>query len=706
MILPFQLSAQIEWEEMQPHNAASIIPILVTDDDRIYGKLEHSNKLFYSEDMAETWTLLYEGEFMDQRFPKGSLKVLKDDNDRGLWLLYRSNLYKFNDTSLDFELQIDASAGEWILDFAFLPNGNMILARSGNLEVRDENNEFVNSINWFTHHAQLIINKDEDRHYVIHGFGSNEFMTWFDSELNGVQELNTYPTPSENSSYKINNHVIYCDKGYTEDGMTWVAYENNLDGLFDISKEGNLYLFENNDLYYSTDRGKTMELINENVSFGYLNSSNFISSIKSNGIFINQDDCGEINNYLIDGPNNEPQNISNLFNVGHPHSSSVRAFDKDNLIASSCYFRDSTYLIHPSFEDWGTLYKYENTAYYILDDFEFTSNGNLISDGEYMSIDGGLDLYSWYQEMNPSSIIYLDGDLIYNNDSLYIIHGNKLYSSYNFGLDWNINVLENFFYVQNNQVIIASKFIFELDYDYQNGLTSIKKHNLAGELIEETVVDDITFESQIYSSFSGEEIFIITDDWTSGQELFMSADDGKTFQELNFPSLNNNYFNHLFHIDRLNNLFVVTDNIIYISRNLGQTWEDISPLNEDLIYVNDISLGYDNHLYLATTGTPILRSKNTVDNLDVNNENLTEEINAVRIIPNPAKDFFEIVSDQLNISSIQVFNSNGSAVKVYQNIHGRKNFRLDTSLYSPGIYFVEIQHENGEAAYKKVFIVD
>jgi len=79
MILPFQLSAQIEWEEMQPHNAASIIPILVTDDDRIYGKLEHSNKLFYSEDMAETWTLLYEGEFMDQRFPKGSLKVLKDD---------------------------------------------------------------------------------------------------------------------------------------------------------------------------------------------------------------------------------------------------------------------------------------------------------------------------------------------------------------------------------------------------------------------------------------------------------------------------------------------------------------------------------------------------------------------------------------------------------------------------------------------------
>jgi len=94
------------------------------------------------------------------------------------------------------------------------------------------------------------------------------------------------------------------------------------------------------------------------------------------------------------------------------------------------------------------------------------------------------------------------------------------------------------------------------------------------------------------------------------------------------------------------------------------------------------------------------------DCLEVNNENLIEELNTVNIIPNPAKDFFEIVSDKLNISSIQVFNSNGSAVKDFRNIHGRKNFRVDTSLYSPGIYFVEIQHENGEAAYKKVFIVD
>jgi len=94
------------------------------------------------------------------------------------------------------------------------------------------------------------------------------------------------------------------------------------------------------------------------------------------------------------------------------------------------------------------------------------------------------------------------------------------------------------------------------------------------------------------------------------------------------------------------------------------------------------------------------------DCMEVNNENLIEKLNTVNIIPNPAKDFFEIVSDKLNISSIQVFNSNGSAVKDFRNIHGRKNFRVDTSLYCPGIYFVEIQHENGEAAYKKVFIVD
>ncbi|MCD4729239.1 MAG: T9SS type A sorting domain-containing protein [Bacteroidales bacterium] len=77
------------------------------------------------------------------------------------------------------------------------------------------------------------------------------------------------------------------------------------------------------------------------------------------------------------------------------------------------------------------------------------------------------------------------------------------------------------------------------------------------------------------------------------------------------------------------------------------------------------------------------------------------EINSIRISPNPAKDFVVIQSDQI-IQNISLMNLSGQILWEYSEI-SKQNFSLPLRKYNPGIYIIRIEIE-GDLIYRKIII--
>lgn len=89
-------------------------------------------------------------------------------------------------------------------------------------------------------------------------------------------------------------------------------------------------------------------------------------------------------------------------------------------------------------------------------------------------------------------------------------------------------------------------------------------------------------------------------------------------------------------------------------------------------------------------------------NVDFATLSVNDEIaSKFNIYPNPAKDFINIESRNINISSVNVFNILGTKVIEQKEL---TNSKLDVSALSNGIYFLKISADNGTVT--KKFIVE
>jgi PKD repeat protein len=81
------------------------------------------------------------------------------------------------------------------------------------------------------------------------------------------------------------------------------------------------------------------------------------------------------------------------------------------------------------------------------------------------------------------------------------------------------------------------------------------------------------------------------------------------------------------------------------------------------------------------------------------------EQNGIRIIPNPAADQFEIITENHgnNISTIIIYNNSGSVIIKHQNINSCKKV-INSTAFDNGLYIIEVIFKNGKSSFLKVMI--
>ncbi|MEO8211352.1 MAG: T9SS type A sorting domain-containing protein [bacterium] len=97
---------------------------------------------------------------------------------------------------------------------------------------------------------------------------------------------------------------------------------------------------------------------------------------------------------------------------------------------------------------------------------------------------------------------------------------------------------------------------------------------------------------------------------------------------------------------------------------------------------------------IGSTTRQLLLNVNSLIGIDENEFN-----NSISIYPNPVSNTLYLLSPELNINKINIFNSTGSCI--YSDEIKNVNSEINVSNLSKGIYFLELITENGNI-YKKV----
>lgn len=130
-------------------------------------------------------------------------------------------------------------------------------------------------------------------------------------------------------------------------------------------------------------------------------------------------------------------------------------------------------------------------------------------------------------------------------------------------------------------------------------------------------------------------------------------------------------------------------------------------VNNELVAENTTDLSYsfnaENALYIAEVVAMYDNDRSSVG--VVQTFNLTVDVNEYQentynIYPNPADNYVRIVGD--NIRTVNIYNCLGALVDSFEI--NDNNLEISTSKYNTGIYFINIQQNNGETSTKKLVI--
>ena len=130
-------------------------------------------------------------------------------------------------------------------------------------------------------------------------------------------------------------------------------------------------------------------------------------------------------------------------------------------------------------------------------------------------------------------------------------------------------------------------------------------------------------------------------------------------------------------------------------------------VNNELVAENTTDLSYsfnaENALYIAEVVAMYDNDRSSVGVVQI--FNLTVDVNEYQentynIYPNPADNYVRIVGD--NIRTVNIYNCLGALVDSFET--NDNNLEISTSKYNTGIYFINIQQNNGETSTKKLVI--
>jgi len=149
-----------------------------------------------------------------------------------------------------------------------------------------------------------------------------------------------------------------------------------------------------------------------------------------------------------------------------------------------------------------------------------------------------------------------------------------------------------------------------------------------------------------------------------------------------------------------NVLMYNTDQII-ISQDQGETWYDITPENDDLWLISDMTVSYDNYLYLATIGSGVLKYSCKLDSDIIDCDPLkpasTEDVSFL-VYPNPFIDHVNLEMEDFDNFEVNIFDMKGLLIQ-----NNKNTSRVELKSFSPGVYILEVSDLNStRKIYEKI----
>ncbi|MBP6695648.1 MAG: T9SS type A sorting domain-containing protein, partial [Saprospiraceae bacterium] len=198
--------------------------------------------------------------------------------------------------------------------------------------------------------------------------------------------------------------------------------------------------------------------------------------------------------------------------------------------------------------------------------------------------------------VNHNEHVYL------KNNKLYIIepglmHTSEDYLNINLSLEFNNTNTSKSFPTGNDKLIQQGSY----------GLRLLDPTNSTTKPL--SVIYPIALES----SYAGKNIYVLTIT-SAGQPnkqaliFHNSTDEGNTFITDTIIIKQGNINFQKVIIDHKENIYILLDDKILATFDLGNTWMDITPKDAGLQSVTDISISFDNYIYISTRGLGILRT--------------------------------------------------------------------------------------------------
>jgi len=557
--------------------------INIFPDGLILAYTDYPYNLYMSTDLGESWNLV---ETNGQIIRSNSFFSAHVGLDGLNYFSYREVIFQIDKDMNVLVPVFELEEYGYIEDFNFLPNGNLVVAESRSFRLYNENFQLIKELDWWTHSADILIGQD-GKHYVTNSHGASYSILEFNDNIELSEEI---AIPSSQSFYFINGR-IYADRRYSNDGgVTWENYisvNSSYTSLYAVS-ENRLLLDAGSEILLSYDSGENLILVksdfSSNPSSGFLHSGNAIT------MYSNTYENGEAT--LSTTYDNGDTYIHNNMNLGQEYSLSVEV-DDAGYAFTSYLGKYSRY--NPISGEWNS---------YSDEDCQIGSsqvmalaNSTIISDFGCMSKDHGESweyvggLYFGLYYIKDKNECLFDLDYIFRK-------------SCDFGLSW--------------QDIPYLEYSFDYEYTDVTGEGNIITYNgffegpIAVIHYEDGTTEEIDFDYNIqhfFTAYSGPTVYLVT---TIGNErvLFVSHSGYDNFTPIDLPPIE--FDTRKIYIDYLNNLYFYDDKKLFVSKDEGNTWEDISPTHPDVLEITDVELGYDLHLYISTIGTSVLKSKEPI----------------------------------------------------------------------------------------------
>jgi len=213
------LSAQVNWEKLDPHNFENV-ELIHTDDNLMMGRLQYPPTLLASQDLGANWNVI--STIPEQR----RIPLVRKKFDGNYFILFDEQVSSWSPGSNTITPFISLGSGTWTT-IAPLPNGNLLVAGvSEALRLYDQNGSLLKTLPTDRIQEIIVVGNDE-----IYFFQGNPFGNAV--KINSNLDI----LASGPDGLYVSDHFIYDggrfynSRSYSADGLVWKDYANDLDGV-------------------------------------------------------------------------------------------------------------------------------------------------------------------------------------------------------------------------------------------------------------------------------------------------------------------------------------------------------------------------------------------------------------------------------------------------------------------------------------------